>query len=155
MTSDRLNWFLTVAANVGVVLGLGFLVVELRQNNLATQATLNTDLLAIGRENAELLLSNDELAEIVLRAEQDPGSLSLLEREKFLLFTSWRLGVWETAFMNADEGIIADRYFEGFDAWYSELVRRGPGYKYWWNESRHGYDPAFQEHVDRVFESGP
>ena len=155
MTSDRLNWLLTVAANVGVVLGLGFLVVELRQNTLATQATLNIDLLAVGRENAELLLSDDELAEIVLRAEQDPGSLSLLEREKFLLFTSWRMGVWETAFMNADEGIIADRYFEGFDAWYSELVRRGPGYKYWWNESRHGYDHAFQEHVDRVFESGP
>jgi len=136
-------------------LGLGFLAVELRQNTLATQATLNIDLMALGRENAELLLSDDELAEIVLRAEQDPESLSLLEREKFLLFTSWRLGVWETAFMNADEGIIADRYFEGFDAWYSELVRRGPGYKYWWNESRHGYDPAFQEHVDRVFESGP
>ncbi len=155
MTSDRLNWLLTVAANVGVVLGLGFLVVELRQNTLATQATLNIDLLAIGRENAELLLSDDELAKIVLRAEQDPESLSLLEREKFLLFTSWRLGVWETAFMNADEGIVADRYFEGFDAWYSELVRRGPGYQYWWNESRHGYDPAFQEHVDRVFESVP
>ena len=25
MKSDRLNWFLTVAANLGVVLGLGFL----------------------------------------------------------------------------------------------------------------------------------
>ncbi len=155
MTSDRLNWLLTVVANVGVVLGLGFLAVELRQNTLATQATLNMDLMAVGRENAELLLSDDELAEIVFRAEQDPESLSLLEREKFLLFTSWRMGVWETAFMNADEGIVAERYFEGFDAWYSELVRRGPGYKYWWNESRHGYDPAFQEHVDRVFESGP
>jgi hypothetical protein len=155
VTSDRLNWLLTVTANLGVVLGLGFLAVELRQNTLATQATLNIDLLAIGRENAELLLSDDELAEIVLRAEQDPGSLSLLEREKFLLFTSWRMGVWETAFMNADEGIVADRYFEGFDAWYSALVRRGPGYQYWWNESRHGYDPAFQEHVDRVFESAP
>ena len=155
MTSDRLNWLLTVAANVGVVLGLGFLVVEFRQNTLATQAAFNIDLLAIGRENAELLLSDDELAEIVLRAEQDPESLSLLEREKFLLFTSWRMGVWESAFMNADEGIVADRYFEGFNAWYSELVRRGPGYQYWWNESRHGYDPAFQEHVDRVFESGP
>jgi hypothetical protein len=155
VTSDRLNWLLTVTANLGVILGLGFLAVELRQNTLATQATLNIELLAIGRENAELLLSDDELAEIVLRAEQDPGSLSLLEREKFLLFTSWRMGVWETAFMNADEGIVADRYFEGFDAWYSVLVRRGPGYKYWWDESRHGYDPAFQEHVDRVFESGP
>jgi hypothetical protein len=155
VTSDRLNWLLTVTANLGVILGLGFLAVELRQNTLATQATLNMDLAAYGRENAELLLSDDKLAEIVLRAEQDPESLSLLEREKFLLFSSWRMGVWESAFMNADEGIVTERYFEGFDAWFSELIRRGPGYQYWWNESRHGYDPAFQEHVDRVFESVP
>ena len=155
MTSDRLNWFLTVAANVGVVLGLGFLAVEFRQNTLATQATLYMDMATYGRENAELLLSDDQLAEIVIRAEQDPQSLSLLEREKFLLFTTWRMAVWETAFLNAETGVGADRYFENFDAWYSELMRRGPGYRYWWNESRHGYDPAFQEHVDRVFESVP
>ncbi len=59
MTSDRLNWLLTVTANLGVVLGLGFLAVELHQNTLATQATLNLDLAAYGRENAELLLSDD------------------------------------------------------------------------------------------------
>ena len=155
MTSDRLNWLLTVAANVGVVLGLGFLAVEFRQNTLATQATLYMDMATYGRENAELLLSDDQLAEIVIRAEQDPQSLSLLEREKFLLFTTWRMAVWETAFLNAETGVVADRYFENFDAWYSELMRRGPGYRYWWNESRHGYDPAFQEHVDRVFEPVP
>jgi hypothetical protein len=93
LTSDRLNWFLTVAANVGVVLGLGFLAVELRQNTLAIQATLHLDLMTYAREHAELLLTNDPLAEIVIRAEQDPTSLSLLEREKFLTFTSWRMGV--------------------------------------------------------------
>jgi hypothetical protein len=65
------------------------------------------------------------------------------------------MAVWEIAFLNVDEGVIADRYWENFDAWYSQLVRRGPGYQYWWDESRHGYDPAFQEHVDRVFEPVP
>ena len=155
MTSERLNWFLTVAANVGVVLGLGFLAVELRQNTLATQATLNLELMTYGRENAELLLSDDQLADIVIRGEHDPESLSPVEREKFLLFTSWRMGVWENAFQNSDAGVVTDRYWKNWDAWYSEIVRRGPGYQYWWNESRHGYDPTFQEHVDRVFESGP
>ena len=155
MTSDRLNWLLTVTANLGVILGLGFLAVELRQNTLATQATLNMDLVAIGRENAELLLSDDKLAEIVLRAEQDPESLSLLEREKFLLFTSWRMGVWENVFQNADAGVVSDRYWKNYDAWYSAIIRRGPGYQYWWDESRHGYDPGFREHVDRLFESRP
>jgi hypothetical protein len=153
MTFDRLNWFLTLAANVGVVLGLGFLVVELRHNTLATQATLNLDVLEYGRESAELLLSNDQFADIVFRGERDPQSLSPAERDRFLIFTSWRLGVWETIFMNADEGVVADRYFHNYNAWYSGILHRGPGYIYWWSESRHAFDPAFQEHVDRVFES--
>ena len=153
MTSDRLNWFLTVAANVGVVLGLGFLAVELRQNTLATQATLHLDLMTYAREHAELLLTNDQLAEVVIRGEQDPASLSSLVREKFLLFTSWRMGVWETAFLNADTGVVTNRYWKNWDAWYSAIVRSGPGYQYWWNESRHGYDPAFQEHLDGVLAS--
>jgi len=153
MTFDRLNWILTLAANVGVVLGLGFLVIELRHNTLATQATLNLGVLEYGRESVEPLLSDDQLADIVFRGEQDPQSLSPLERDRFLIFTSWRLGVWETIFMNADDGVISDRYFDNFNAWYSRILDRGPGYKYWWNESRHAFDPAFREHVDRIFES--
>jgi hypothetical protein len=65
MASDRLNSFLNVAVNVGVVLGLGPLALELRQGTLATQATLHLDLVAYGRENAELLIENEELADFV------------------------------------------------------------------------------------------
>lgn len=155
MTSDRLNWFLTVAANVGVILGLGFLALELRQSTLATQATLHLDLVAYGRENAELLLSNDALADVVSRGEQDPASLSRAEQEQFLLFTSWRMAVWETAFLNNDSGVVDARYWDGFDAWYSEIARSGPGYRYWWAQARHGFDARFREHVDRVLASDP
>jgi hypothetical protein len=155
MTSDRLNWFLTIAANVGVVLGLGFLALELRQSTLATQATLHLDLVAYGRENAELLLSDEALADIIFRGERDPAALSPLEKQKFHLFTSWRMAVWETAFLNNDSGVVDARYWTGFDAWYSKIAKSGPGYQYWWDESRHGFDIRFQEHVDRVLRSDP
>jgi hypothetical protein len=153
MTSDRLNWFLTVAANVGVVLGLGFLAIEVRHNTLATQATLHLDLVSYGRDNAEILVSDPELAAIVFRGEHDPTSLSPLERERFLLFTTWRITIWETAFLNHDAGLVSDRYWIGFDGWYSELVRSRPGYRYWWKESRHGFEPSFQNHVKRILAS--
>jgi len=150
VNSDRLNWFLTIAANVGVVVGLGFLGVELRQNTLSTQATLHLDLMSYGREHAELLLSDDSLTEMILRAEKNPDELTELEREKFVLFTSWRLGVWETAYLNVREGVMAERYWNVWDPWYSEIASRGPGYEFWWEQARHGYDPGFQAHVDLV-----
>jgi len=150
MKSERLNWFLTVGANVGVILGLVFLAIQIYQSTLATQATLHLDLVTYGRENAELLASDDELAEIVLRGEEDLTSLSPVERERFLIFTTWRMTVWETAFLNWDTGVVDDRYWNQFDAWYSEMVRSRPGYREWWVETRFAFDPIFREHVDSL-----
>jgi hypothetical protein len=155
VTSDRLNWFLTIAANAGVVAGLGFLAVELRQNALSTQADLHLELMSYGREHAELLISDDSLAEVVSRGEKDPLALTPLELERFLLFTSWRMGIWGIAYLNNREGVVADRYWAIWDPWYSEIVRRGPGYEFWWEQARHGYDQGFQTHVDRVLEANP
>jgi len=153
MKSERLNWFLTVGANVGVILGLVFLAIQIYQSTLATQATLHLDLVSYGRENAELLASDDELAEIVVRGQLDPEALSPVERERFLIFTTWRMTVWETAFLNWDTGVIDDRFWDQFDAWYSAIVRSAPGYRIWWAESRHGFDPEFREHVDSILTS--
>ena len=153
MASNRLNWLLTIAANAGVIVGLVFLAVEMRHATLATQAALHLDLVSYGRENAELLAADEQLAGIVFRGEKNPDLLSPVERERFLIFTTWRMTIWETAFLNHESGVVADRYWVGFDAWYSELVRSRPGYQFWWRESRHGYEPEFAAYVDSVLET--
>jgi hypothetical protein len=82
----------------------------------------------------------------------DTDSLSISEFDKFVLFTAWRMNVWETAFLNYDAGLVEERLWKTMDAWYSSLLQRGPGYQKWWETTRHGYDPSFQKHVDRAFE---
>ena len=65
--------YANIAEIVGVVLviiTLAFLTLEIRHNTLATQATLNMDVLDYGREIAQLLLSDDEMADIVLYGSQ-------------------------------------------------------------------------------------
>jgi hypothetical protein len=150
MNSDRFNWLLTIAANVGVILGLVFLAVEIHQSSLATQASLHLELVSYGRDNAELLATDDRLADIVFRGEKDPNSLTPVELERFLIFTTFRLTIWETALLNRASGVVTDSYWVGFDAWYSELVKNKPGYKLWWERSRHGFVPGFASHVDQV-----
>jgi hypothetical protein len=59
---------------------------------------------------------------------------------------------WESTFLNFDAGLVEERIWRTIDAWYSSLLERGPGYKRWWEMTKHGYDPSFQRHVDRVFE---
>jgi hypothetical protein len=154
MKSERISLWLSLIANFGVIVGLVLLVVELRHNTLATQAALYQESMSFARDHVELLLGdeNRELAAIVFRGETDPDSLSPNELEKFILFTAWRMSTWETTFLNYDEGLLEERMWKSLDAWYSSLLQRGPGYQKWWEVSKHGYDPPFQSHVDRVFE---
>ena len=153
MSSERINSWLSLIANVGVLVGIALLAAELRHNTLATQRMLYQEQMNYGREHSELLVGdeNERLASIVFRGEAEPGSLSAEEFEKFILFTAWRMGVWESTFMNRQDGLTTERNWESWDAWYSGLLSRGPGYQAWWDATRHGYDKAFQGHVDRAF----
>jgi hypothetical protein len=62
------------------------------------------------------------------------------------------MGGWESTFVHYDEGLLGERDWQLYDAWNSSVIQRGPGYNVWWEESRHGYDQRFQDHVDRAFE---
>ena len=157
MKSERVGLWLSLLANLGVLIGLFVLVVELRHNTFATQALLHQENVSFGRDNPELLIGdeNKELAEIVFRGESDPESLSPIEFEKFFLFTSWRMAMWETQFLNFDTGLIGERIWLSTDGWFSALLERGPGYRRWWEAARRGYDPEFQDHVDDLFKNQP
>ena len=110
--------------------------------------------MSFARDHVELLIGdeNKDLATIVFRGETDPDSLSSDEFEKFILFVAWRMNTWETSFMNYDEGLLDARMWDAIDSWYSSLLQRGPGYRWWWEATKHGYDQAFRNHVDQAFE---
>ena len=154
MKSTQPGPWLSLFANLGVLVGLALLIVELRHNTLATQAALYQESMSFAREHVELLIGdeNSKLASVVFRGETDPDSLSPTELEKFVLFTAWRMNTWETTFLNNDKGLVEDRIWNGVDRWYSSLLQRGSGYQKWWEMTQHGYDPVFREHVDQVFE---
>lgn len=106
MDSDKINRWLTLLANFGVVLGLALLVYELRQSqNLAeTEA-------AIGRLNemqeaqSELALS-DSLAEIQIKARTEGAqALSAVELH--------RISIWESSVRLRMQSHYV-RYLRGF-----------------------------------------
>ena len=71
MNSERIGPWLSLFANLGVLLGLALLLVELRHNTLATQAALYQQSMSFAREHVELLIGdeNKELASVVFRGE--------------------------------------------------------------------------------------
>jgi hypothetical protein len=152
MNIDR-STLLNLISNLAILIGLLFLGFEMRHNSLTTAAIVHQETVTYARDLEVLLLSdeNEKLAEIVYRGIENPDLLSEQELGKFLMFITFRMAVWELAFVRHSEGLMSDRIWRAWDAWNIELVKQGPGYRTWWDSSRVGFDEEFGLHVDEVF----
>jgi hypothetical protein len=123
MTADRLNSWLALGANIGVLIGLGLLIVELNQTRDVSRAQTRHDLSA---GIVELLVTpalDSELASIMRRA--DAGEpLTPDERYRFLMRSLAFLRYAENVHYQYREGMYDDHEFEKqLDAWRDYMTR--------------------------------
>ncbi len=78
MDSDRLNRWLTLGANLGVLVGIIILAVEIRQNSSLARLQFSDDRRATWQQG-ELVLFGDSIAEVWEKSVLNPESLSLAE----------------------------------------------------------------------------
>jgi len=91
--SDRLNRWLTLATNLAVVLGIGFLVVEVQQNTAAIRGqasiAVNDSLASLDRA----IYADAEFTDIWIRGRESLDNLDPVERERFRKFIRERLNL--------------------------------------------------------------
>ena len=92
---ERMNQWMSLLANLGVLVGIGFLIVEIEQNTRAQNgATMQAFVTAAAENNTPLSTSADLMA-IVVRGDSDGiGALSDIEQRRYLslaiqVFQSW------------------------------------------------------------------
>ena len=78
MKTETVNRWLTLAANLGVLVGIGLLYVELRQNSELMRLQFYEDIRSSFQE-LELAMLNDKAAETWRKSVFDPASLTLSE----------------------------------------------------------------------------
>ena len=67
MDTEKLNSLLTLLANLGVLVGIFFLAIELRQNNELMEAEARFNRVSASKEAFNIQSTNGELAEIVVK----------------------------------------------------------------------------------------
>ena len=95
MNREALNWWLTLSANVGVLAGLVFVGLEIQQNTKQLQAEASFTLTEIVNEQNAGIYENAELAELLMRGEQDLATLNPVELKRFSAFQYSRLNTAE------------------------------------------------------------
>ena len=145
MRPEKLNTWLTLIANFGVIAGLIFLGYEIRQNTTQLRAeALYSINEAISTLNAGVY-SDPVMADIKVRGESDFSSLNNVEREQFIMYQFDRINLAELYVALRDEG-LTDIHFP-FDQFLIGEFRSKPGLQQFlkhvdddWEGSRYLYD---------------
>jgi hypothetical protein len=120
MDSVKLNQWLTTLANFGVIVGIVFLVLEIRQTSMQIeQNTAAFSAQTIFQLNqsagvAKRAIAQDaELAELLMRGDEDPESLTELEQARFISWKKARIDDLEAYWLFHRKGLIDDRDSSG------------------------------------------
>ena len=136
---ERLNRWLTLAANVGVLLGLVVLIVEVRQNAALTRAAMDqqkNDLLA----QIEFNIARPEMSVIWVKAIHTPEALSDTENQAVGSVLVAIMLQWDQMFMMRDAGLISDERVR------QHIANTAPFYfgsrfaKHWWALQAPGWE---------------
>jgi len=147
--SDRLTRWLTLGANLGVLVGIVLLIVEINQNRDMMRAQIRHDL-AIGIVDLlQTTASNEQLADVMFRAISDE-EITPREQFQFELRTNALLRYWEDVHYQYRVGLYDDIEFEKQrEAWKTSLAKAKRAVQYWC-QVRSLYSPAFASTIDAL-----
>lgn len=144
MNTDRLHRWLTLGANVGVLVGLLLLVVELSQNAAMMRAQTRNELSAGIVDLFARVAENPELAS--LRRRADTGAeLTLDETYRYDIITRAFFRYWENVHYQFRQGLYDEVEFSRQrDAW-RDYAQASPALARFWCQQRAGFSPEFVE----------
>ena len=117
MDSDRFNRWLTLGANLAVLVGLVFLVVEIKQNNDMMRAQTRNEISVQLVDLLSQVATSDELSSLLLRAESDE-SLSDEDEVQFQTRALAMLRYFENVHYQYRQGMYDEQEFSAQkEAW--------------------------------------
>jgi hypothetical protein len=149
MDMDKLNRWMTLGANLGVLAGLLLLVLELSQSHDMMRAQTRHEI-ALGIMDLLLIPAADEqLADLMYRAETG-ADLTPQERYRFNMRTNALFRYWEDVHYQYRIGLYDEVEFERQrEAWKASLNRSVGAHRYWC-EVRTLYSPDYMAEMDAL-----
>jgi len=154
VNSDRLNRWLTLGANLGVLVGIILLVVELNQNREMMRAQTRNELAMGIVDLLQTLAANEQLANVLFRANSG-AEITPRELFQFELRTNALFRYWEDVHYQYRVGLYDEIEFDRQrDAWKKsfDMSTRQADY---WCRVRLLYSPEFMAEMDKLLTDNP
>ena len=149
MESDRLTRWLTLAANLAVLVGIVLIIVELDQTRDMMRAQTRHDMAAGIVDLLQTPASNEQLASVLYRAHSG-DELTPTELFQFHMRTNALLRYWEDVHYQYRVGLYDEIEFgRQRAAWKASFARSARQTEYWC-QVRLLYSPEFMAEIDSL-----
>ena len=144
---DKLNQWLTLIANVGVLIGIGFVAYELQQNTTATQLETTSNFQNAFAEVELMIASNPEFANVLTKG-RNGQPLTDAEFVRLQAFYRTVLRAWQTNVTQYEAGGLSAEAFEGTKALMQQTFNQDVSLLNHWKSNRAQFTPAFNALVE-------
>jgi hypothetical protein len=135
-----------IISALAVVVTLVYAVSELKRSRALTSTNIETVLYDRMLEMDRLLVEADGFADVVVRAREDPESLTSSERTRYLAYEHIFFDAWEAAVQARRSGLMSEAMFESWDDFFAADAARRPSLA--WTGNLRFYDQEFIEYVE-------
>jgi hypothetical protein len=151
MDSDKVKKWITLGANLGVLIGIFLLIVELQQNREMMRAQTRADIAAVAIDHFHVVAMDQELADILRRARFGE-ELGGTESTRYLFYTLATFRAFENVHYQYRLGLFDESEFAGELKSFQQLVTGSVGLTKNWCQFRVVTSKEFRIQVDAVFD---
>ena len=149
MNTDRLNRWLTLFANLGVVAGLVFLAVELNQNTKATIAAASEAITSQSLDYFALGMDNQVIARA--RYKHSAGEeLSAFEKDQLWWHQYYNFRGFENVFLQYRRGYLEKSEWMRYERIIRFRLTTDPFAQQMWEERAFSWSKEFKEEGNRI-----
>ena len=151
MNSDRVNRWLTLGANFGVLIGIILLVIELDQNRDMIRAQTRNEISNQVVERLDRQGTDIQLANLKRRAERSE-ELSDDEEMQVYLLSVGRNRSWENIHYQYRQGMFDEQEFAAERNAWGQIIGRDKSFLRYWCPGRSTYSPEFVAELENLFD---
>ncbi|MGS2720026.1 hypothetical protein [Paraglaciecola aestuariivivens] len=143
---------ISILANIGVIVGIVFLIFELQQNTQTMRLASAQSYLTGGASLDFQIATNPEFANLLIRGDNkedlSDGEALQLDRWNYAVFRQW-----ETAHYLHIIDALEDKLWLAYRHEIHKILSRSLGMRLYWIEGKNSFTPAFQQEINKVLDN--
>ena len=148
MTIQDLGSIGELVAAIATIATIAYLAVQVRQNTRALRSSTFHGISEQMAQNVVPILSNSEVAELVVKGFDGLSGLTPAENLRFRSVLVMSLRRMESIHIQSDFGAIDANLIQGFERSMLSLLQSAGGAE-WWVTAKTAFTSEFSDHVDR------